>query len=173
MEVAAEVIIVHPKQAIVGVGEADGLLNLGCPVLGIVAPAAVPLEVTPRIAQLNEYDLAVVVSLAATSIVDEFHGDEGVGMGCDEPELLQLSSVRAATAAGCGHDVVLLVVVEQLLSQASLRSQHAEARCASQVSHHIRAQAGLDSFVTSMQLGPRFLEDDHPQLVAMRAREAG
>jgi hypothetical protein len=172
LEVAAEVVIVHPKQAIVGVGEADGLLDLRCPVLGIVAPAAVPLEVAPRIAQLNEYDLAVVVFFLATSVVDEFHGDKGVGMGCDEPKRLQLGNVCAATAAGCGHDVVFLVVVEQLLSQASLRSQHTEAWCAGQVSHHVRAQTGLDSFVTSMQLGIGFLEDDHPKLVAMRAREA-
>jgi hypothetical protein len=53
-----------------------------------------------------------------------------------------------------------------------VRDLDLEAGRSSQVPHDVVSQAGLNTLVRAVNLGPDLLEDQHPQLVALRLREA-
>ena len=44
--------------------------------------------------------------------------------------------------------------------------------CPSQVSEYILGESGLDTLVTAMKFGPRFLKQDDPELVSISLRES-
>ena len=56
-EVLDQIFLAHEERAIIGVAPASGFLGLISPAVRVIAPVALPLEVTPRVAKLVETNL--------------------------------------------------------------------------------------------------------------------
>ena len=97
-------------------------------------------------------------------------------MARDEPGVLVLCFAAFFTeVATSRHDIVLLVKDQQVLLEVSIVlivSHKAVARRSGQVPQSVIALAGLDTLVGAVHLGPGFLKDYDPQLIAVRVREA-
>ena len=158
-EVFDEILLAHEEGTVFFIGPASLLLRLGCPAVRGVAPVAVPLEVTPRIPQLEQLD-------SVAELVGDLHAaDETVGVITDQAELLQGLDRSRGRTSGCSHDPVFRVGFLDAIPERFIAGLDDFGRRACQITQHIFGKTGFDALVTAVQLGPGFLQQDDPELV--------
>mmetsp|Transcript_24054 Transcript_24054/g.83486 ORF Transcript_24054/g.83486 Transcript_24054/m.83486 type:complete len:815 (+) Transcript_24054:196-2640(+) len=168
-----EVLVGHPEGAVV-----DGLLRdaqLGAqgvsPQRRRVAPVAVPLEGAPRVAQLQQ-----LVAARRRARLDQ---RVRVASHQPGPARRRLPRLGELVLAGRGgrHEIAQLVPLLQVAPElaaahvglhALVFQPHARARRAGHVHERLIRPAAAQRVVRAVQLGEGLLEQQHPQLVAVR-----
>ena len=160
-EVLNQILLTHEESSVVFIRPPSSLLGCIGPAVGVIAPVALPLEVTPWVPQLVESHFV------AEAILDHYAANQAVGMVSDEAELLKGINRGGGRTSRGRHDPVALVSDLDTIPERFIASLDDLGRGTSQVTQDVLSKTSLDTLVTAMKFGPGFFEQDHPELISV------
>lgn len=152
-EVVFEVFEAHEEGTVVFGSPVRLLFELWGPVfVVIVAPIALPFELTPRISELNQF------YLIAKHVGHLNHAEAPVRVLSNQTYTFQ-HLLASSRGAGTGsHDELLLLSLKHSLPKIIIVVIVDGSRSSRQISENVLCQPSFNTLITTMQLGPCFLQ---------------